>query len=154
MDTELQRRAARLAAARRKLAELTVVPVESDLLAEIERFHAQVEAIELRLRSANVPALAFRARRRLAAARATEQALLTAHGFDSWLGLQLRRIEHLIHQPPAEELEAAEVEHRRALASWQELAENPETKGALVPSRSTTASTAALTIGSVLPNLC
>ncbi|HEY3239908.1 MAG TPA: hypothetical protein VGL92_10120 [Acidimicrobiia bacterium] len=156
MKLELERRAARLAAARRKLAELTVLPVEPELLAEIERVHAKIEVLERRLQKATMPALAVRTRQRLAAAQAAERALLTAHGFDSWLGLQLRRVEHLLHQPPAEELEAAEVEHRRALASWQELAENTEAaaRGQVAAARPAQAITAAPTIGSVLPTLC
>ncbi|MGH9004068.1 MAG: hypothetical protein ACRDYV_13170, partial [Acidimicrobiia bacterium] len=118
--TELERREARLAAARRKLAELTTGPVEPALVSEIEQAHEKVEALEARLRGAKVRALAVRARQQLVAARAEEVELLAAHGFDSWLGYQLRRIEHLLYQPSAEELEAAELEHRRALASWLE----------------------------------
>lgn len=122
VETELERREVRLAAARRKLAELTSGPVEPELVADIEQAHEQVEILERKVRGAKVSAFAVRARQRLNAAQAVEQELLAAHGFDSWLGYQLRRIEHLLHQPSAEEVEAAELEHRRALASWQELA--------------------------------
>ena len=128
--TELERREARLAAARRKLAELTTGPAEPSLLAGIEQVHERVEAIERRLRLAKVPALALRARVQLATARAEEQKLLAAHGFDSWLGYQLRRVEHLLYQPTAEEVEAAELEHRRALAAWLEVAEAMEAEAA------------------------
>jgi hypothetical protein len=122
METELERGEARLAAARRKLAELTSGPAEPELVAEIERAHQQVEALERKVRGAKLSALALRTRQQLKAAQAVEQELLTAYGFDSWLGYQLRRIEHLLYQPSAEEVVAAELEHRRALASWQELA--------------------------------
>jgi hypothetical protein len=122
METELDRRESRLAAARRKLAELTSGPVEPELVAEIEQVHAQVEVLERKVQGAKVSAFAVRARKHLHAALAIEQELLAAHGFDSWLGYQLRRVEHLLHQPSAGEVEAAELEHRRALASWQELA--------------------------------
>ena len=125
METELERAEARLAAARRKLAELTAGPVEPLLVAEIEQAHERVEQLERKLRGP-VSALAVRARHQLAAARATEAELLAAHGFDSWLGYQLRRVEHLLYQPSPEELEAAELEHRRALARWTDLAEAAE----------------------------
>lgn len=130
METELERREARLAAARRKLAELTTRPAEPGFLAEIEQVHEQVEAIERRLRAAKIPALAVRLRHQLVAARAAEQGALAAHGFDSWLGFQLRRVEHLLYQPSADELEAAEVEHRRALAAWREFAQAMEAEEA------------------------
>ncbi len=122
METELDRREARLAAARRRLAELTSGPVEPELVAEIEQAHSQVEVLERKVRGAKVSAFAVRARQQLHAALAVEQELLAAHGFDSWLGYQLRRVEQLLHQPSVAEVEAAELEHRRALASWQELA--------------------------------
>ncbi len=130
METELERREARLAAARRKLAELTSGPVEPELVAEIERAHERVETLERKLRGAKVPPLAVRARGQLNAARAAEHQLLAVHGFDSWLGYQLRRVEHLLYQPSAEEVEAAELEHRQALASWQELAAALEAEAA------------------------
>lgn len=126
METELERREARLAAARRKLAELTAGPVEPELLSEIEQVHQRVEELERKLRGTKVSALAVRARQQLRAAQAAEGELLAAHGFDSWLGYQLRRVEHLLYQPTAAELEAAELEHRHALAAWQELADAEE----------------------------
>lgn len=126
VESDLERAETRLAAARRKLAELAGGPVEPLLVSEIEEAHERVEQIERKVRGAKVAALAVRARQQLAAARATEDELLAAHGFDSWLGYQLRRVEHLLYQPSAEELEAAELEHRRALAWWTELAEAAE----------------------------
>jgi hypothetical protein len=129
-ETELERREARLAAARRKLAELTSGPAEPELLAEIERAHERVEELERKVQGARLPALAVRTRQQLNAAQAVEQELLAAHGFDSWLGYQLRRVEHLLYQPSTEEVEAAELEHQRALASWQELADLLEAEAA------------------------
>ncbi len=133
METELERREARLAAARRKLAEFTTGPVEQELLAEIEQVHQRVEELERRLREAKIRALAVRVRQQLVAARAEEQELLAAHGFDSWLGYQLRRVEHLLYQPTPEELAAAELEHRRALAAWRDLADAAEVAAAEQP---------------------
>lgn len=133
VETELERREVRLAAARRKLAELTSGPVEPELVADIERAHEQVEILERKVRGAKVPPFAVRARQRLHVAQAVEQELLAAHGFDSWLGYQLRRIEHLLHQPSAQEIEAAELEHQRALASWQELAATLEAEADAAP---------------------
>jgi hypothetical protein len=122
MESELERRAARLAAARRRLAELSPAPVDPGLQSEIEPIHQEVEALERQLAGAHIPALAIRLRKKLAVAQAAERALLATHGYDSWLGLQLSRIDQLIHEAPAEDLEAAELEHRRALASYEELA--------------------------------
>lgn len=131
METELERREARLAAARRKLAELSAGPVEPELVAEIERAHARVEELDRKVRGAKLPGLAVRARQQLNSAQALERELLAAHGFDSWLGYQLRRVEHLLYQPSAEEVEAAELEHQRALASWQDLAALLEAEAAV-----------------------
>ncbi|MGH8972221.1 MAG: hypothetical protein ACRD0C_03355 [Acidimicrobiia bacterium] len=129
MDKELDRREARLAAARRKLAELTAGPAEPELLAEIERAHQRVEGLEKKVRG-KMSTLAVRARQQLNAAQAVERELLAAHGFDSWLGYQLRRVEHLLYQPSPEEVAAAELEHQRALASWRDLAALMEAEAA------------------------
>jgi hypothetical protein len=122
VETELERREARLVAARKTLAELSRGSAGLELLAEIEQAHAAVEAAERRMVSARIPSMAVRARQRLRNAREAEQQILAAHGYDSWLGLQLRRVDALFAQPSSEDVMAAEEEHRAALASWKELA--------------------------------
>ncbi|MDQ3944036.1 MAG: hypothetical protein M3357_02540, partial [Actinomycetota bacterium] len=73
-----------------------------------------------------VPPLAGRARRRLRKAREAEAQVLAAHGYETWLGLQLRRVDALFAQPAPKDVAAAEVEHRQALAAWVELADDVE----------------------------
>lgn len=113
-------------AARKALAELSRGSVGLELLAEIEQAHTEVEAAERRLIAARVPALAVRARQRLRNAQEAEQRILAAHGYESWLGLQLRRVDALFALPSPEALADAEVEYRQALAAWQELAGDTE----------------------------
>ncbi|MGH9036121.1 MAG: hypothetical protein ACRD0O_10180 [Acidimicrobiia bacterium] len=122
METEIERRETRLVAARKALAALSAGLAGLEILAEIEQAHAAVEAAERRLVGAHVPALAVRARQKLRKAKEAEQVILAAHGYESWLGLQLRRVDALFALPSPEDLKAADVEYRHALAAWQELA--------------------------------
>jgi hypothetical protein len=133
VETEIERREARLMAARKALAELSRGSAGVELLAEIEQAHAAVEAAERRMVGARIPSLAVRARQQLRRAREAEQQILAAHGYDSWLGLQLRRVDALFAQPAYEDVVAAEMEHREALASWEELAGDTELPTESVP---------------------
>jgi hypothetical protein len=126
VETEIERREARLVAARKTLAELSTGSAGFELMAEIEQAHAAVEAAERRLGAARIPSLAVRARQRLRDAQAAELQVLAAHGYDSWLGLQLRRVDALFAQPLPEDVTAAEVEHRQAMVAWEELAGDAE----------------------------
>lgn len=122
MESELERRTARLVAARKALAEVAGGAVAPELRREIDEAHARVEAAERRMVHAWFPVLAGRARRRLAAARALEEELLATHGFGSWLGLQMAQVDSLVRPPAPDAVAAAELEHRLALAAWEELA--------------------------------
>ena len=126
VETERERREARLVAARRALAELSTGSTGGELLAEIERAHDAVEAAERRLARSWFPSLAFWDRQRLRSAQRAEQRVLAAHGYESWLGLQLRRVDVLFAQPAPEDVTTAEAEHRRALEAWENLAGETE----------------------------
>lgn len=122
METEIEQRETRLVAARKTLAALSESLAALEILAEIEQAHAAVDAAERRLLGIHVPALAVRARKKLRIAKQAEQEILAAHGYESWLGLQLRRVDALFAMPSPEDVKAAEVEYRQALAAWQEVA--------------------------------
>jgi hypothetical protein len=126
VETEIERREARLVAARKALAELSRGTTGLELLAEIEKAHTAVDAAERRLMAARIPSLAVRARQQLRNAQEAERRILAAHGYETWLGLQLRRVDALFAQPSPEDVAAAEVEHQQALTAWEELAGHPE----------------------------
>jgi hypothetical protein len=132
---ELWARAERVSAVGTRASELSMglggAGQHGALVAEMEAAHQIVERAEREVDAARVKALAMTAKRKLAKARADEEAVLRRAGFVSWLAFQMRRIDVLLEPDAVEALRVAELEHQVASVAWAELAGDVDPEAAL-----------------------